>query len=339
MRGAFLFCGAGRPASSFAFGFCAASSVRPAPPRSAAASLPAPPRPPLGARAAAHPAPRPLLLDAAVHRTLAAPDRGNMRAGSDAVARLQTHMPPPWLQRGGFKLLPVAAFLKICGQAEHDTATQLGESLVAMLRNPRDWLRDITYSEDGQGLALTYLEEQGSRFARFVEDYESEAYELLETPALLDAFVEQMTQIYVHILKVYRNASDIVYEVDTRFVRALHAEAAHILDYYADHFFYDDYDADSLLFLINRDFPFSDTADEPSFVLLMHMAMARPLESCVCRYNLATLWQGWLAYIRCKDPLLRWLERAQHRMGAYEEGGVARLRDLEAYRADVMDEA
>ena len=117
-------------------------------------------------------------------------------------------MPPPWLQRGGFKLLPVAAFLKICGQAEtsFDTATQLGESLVAMLRNPRDWL-------------------------------------------------------------------------------------------------------------------------------------ARPLQSCVCRYNLATLWQGWLAYIRYKDPLLRWLERAQHRMGAYEEGGVARLRDLEAYRVDVMDEA
>ena len=38
-----------------------------------------------------------------------------------------------------------------------------------------------------------------------------------------------MTQIFLHILKNYRDARDIVHEVDTRFFRALHAEAALIL--------------------------------------------------------------------------------------------------------------
>ncbi|EOD06800.1 hypothetical protein EMIHUDRAFT_106730 [Emiliania huxleyi CCMP1516] len=251
--------------------------------------------------------------------------------------------PPPWLQRCGLKLLPVAGFYKICRDAEHqyDTANQLGESLVAMLRNPRNWLRDLTYPEHAEGLAASYLEENGSRFARFALDYESESFNLLENPALLDVFVDQMTQIFTHILKTYRDARDIVHAVDTRFFRALHAEAAYILDDYEPFWVNDDDDDDdaSLLNNIERDYEGLGEFGSGSRFLLEQIAMGRSLESRVSRYHVVTLWQGMLAYQRCKDPLLRWLERAQHRLGAYEEGGVARQRDLESYEADNMDEA
>ena len=50
---------------------------------------------------------------------------------------------------------------------------------------------------------------------------------------------------------------------------------------------------------------------------------------------LRTLYQGCLAYLRFRPALLAWLERAQQRRGDYEEGGVARLRDLEEYEADL----
>jgi len=253
-----------------------------------------------------------------------------------------TRMPPnPWLQRCGLKLLPVAGFYKICVDAEHtfDSANQLGESLVAMLRNPRDWVRDLTYPEHAAAPVGHYLEEHGSRFADFAQDYESEAFNLLENPALLDVFVDQMTQIFTHILKTYRDARDIVHEVDTRFFRALHAEAAYILDDYVPRFYDDDDDDDDDSLLNNIELEYEGLGENGSLFLLQHIAIGQSLKSRKLLYNVAALWQGYLAYKRCKDPLLRWLERAQHRLGAYEEGGAARQRDLEAYEADMDEEA
>ena len=43
------------------------------------------------------------------------------------------------------------------------------------------------------------------------------------------------------------------------------------------------------------------------------------------------LWMGVLAYKRFRPHFLLWLERAQHRLGAYGPGGVARERDLQAF--------
>lgn len=203
------------------------------------------------------------------------------------------------------------------------------------LRSPRDWLRDLTYPDGAAGLVGQYLEERGSRFARFAQDYECEAYNLLKNPALLDVFVDQMTQIFTHILKTYRDARDIVHEVDTRFFRALHAEAAHILDDYVP-WFYDEGEDDTPLNNLRCN-DYEGLGEHGSLFLLEQIDMS--LESRKCLYNVATLWQGCLAYQRCKNGLLRWLERAQHRLGAYEEGGAARQRDLEAYKADNMDEA
>lgn len=49
--------------------------------------------------------------------------------------------------------------------------------------------------------------------------------------------------------------------------------------------------------------------------------------------NLALMWQGVLAYKRCKSGLYAWLERAQMRMGFYAEGGVGRKRERETWEA------
>ena len=52
------------------------------------------------------------------------------------------------------------------------------------------------------------------------------------------------------------------------------------------------------------------------------------------KYHVATLWHGCLAYRRCKDGLLRWLERAQTRLGSYALDGAARKRDREEFESD-----
>ena len=49
------------------------------------------------------------------------------------------------------------------------------------------------------------------------------------------------------------------------------------------------------------------------------------------RQLLLVLLHGVLAYKRFRPQFLLWLERAQHRLGAYGPGGVARQRDLQAF--------
>ena len=44
-----------------------------------------------------------------------------------------------------------------------------------------------------------------------------------------------------------------------------------------------------------------------------------------------------LAYKRCRPGLLGWLERAQIRLGAYEQGGVARERDREDFEQNFLE--
>ena len=43
---------------------------------------------------------------------------------------------------------------------------------------------------------------------------------------------------------------------------------------------------------------------------------------------------GIKAYKLCRNALFAWLERAQSKLGAYKEDGVARRRDQESYEAD-----
>ena len=51
--------------------------------------------------------------------------------------------------------------------------------------------------------------------------------------------------------------------------------------------------------------------------------------------NLRYFWDWGMAHKRCKPALYAWLERAQIRMGAYnEETGAARKRDRAAFEAD-----
>ena len=77
--------------------------------------------------------------------------------------------------------------------------------------------------------------------------------------------------------------------------------------------------------LTSPDLDAEERQDVQNGIVWFHTALT------IC--NLALLWNGVLAYKRCKSGLYAWLERAQMRMGFYAEGGVGRKRERDAWEA------
>lgn len=239
--------------------------------------------------------------------------------------------PPPAFIAGHepLKYVIIIGAQEIKNHAECATPKEVGLHFAEFLRNPCSLLK--------------FARSDVGRFSALVKPYHEELRLLKKSSAYRAIFRDLMSIIYIHILSVYEDARDIPSEVDTPFMRALDEEVSRIL--------FDPEGPGGPGVLAGVEYEHNDVLREigwgPGLPTFLDEAWSDRRGFCMteengrrtikARYHVSTLWHGCLAYLRCKDALLRWLTRTKLRLAeaamqaalTHSQAAVAKKKDAE----------